>query len=222
MTYVRVAIAYLLFLSAVQAQEAHSYSVFLTAKENVQQLDHPQEFLSERALLRREKQNIAVKRSDLPISLDRLEAIEDIVSYQGRHSKWLNSVYVEATAEEVVALSELSFVKEIVPVSGHTYTTTSINPVYDHGIAADQADQITLVEGLHNLGYIGADMVIAVLDAGFVGANTVDFNDYGQIIATRNFVEGGTNVYQGSSHGFSVLSTMAADKTFLWDKTCNS
>jgi len=56
------------------------------------------------------------------------------------------------------------------------------------------------------------DKLIAVLDAGFVGANTVDYSDYGQIIATRNFVEGGTNVYQGSSHGFSVLSTMAADK----------
>ena len=212
MKYIRMVMAYLLFLSTAQAQETHSYSVFLTAKENVQQLDHPQEFLSERALRRREDQNIAVKRSDLPISLDRLEAIEDIVSYQGRHSKWLNSIYVEATAEEVVALSELGFVKDIVPASGHTYTTTSINPVYDHGIAADQAHQITLVEGLHKLGYIGADMVIAVLDAGFVGANTVDFNDYGQIIATRNFVEGGTNVYQGSSHGFSVLSTMAADK----------
>ena len=169
MTYVRVAIAYLLFLSTAQAQETHSYSIFLTAKENVQLLDHPQEFLSERALRRREDQNIAVKRSDLPISLDRLEAIEDIVAYQGPHSKWLNSVYVEATAEEVVALSELSFVKDIVPVSGHTYTTTSINPIYDHGIAADQADQITLVEGLHNLGYLGYEMVIAVLDAGFVG-----------------------------------------------------
>ena len=93
--------AYLLFLSAAQAQEAHSYSVFLTPKENIQQLHNPQEFLSERALQRREKQNIALKRSDLPISLIRLEAVEDIVSYTGPHSKWLNSVYVEATAEEV-------------------------------------------------------------------------------------------------------------------------
>jgi serine protease AprX len=219
MKYIRMVMAYLLFLSAAQAQEAHSYSVFLSPKENVQQLQHPEDFLSERALLRREKQNIAVKHSDLPISSDRLKAIGDIVSYQGRHSKWLNSIYVEATAEEVVALSELGFVKDIVPVSGHTYTTTSINPVYDHGIAADQAHQITLVEGLHNVGYIGADMVIAVLDAGFVGANTVDFNDYSEIIATRNFVEGGTNVYQGSSHGFSVLSTMAADKNGVFVAT---
>ena len=98
--------AYLLFLSAAQAQEAHSYSVFLTPKENIQQLHNPQEFLSERALQRREKQNIALKRSDLPISSDRLKAIGEIVSYKGRHSKWLNSIYVEATAEEVVALSE--------------------------------------------------------------------------------------------------------------------
>lgn len=212
MNIVRIAIAYLVYLSAAQAQEARSYSVYLTAKENVQQLQHPHQFLSERSLLRRDKQNIGLKRSDLPVSAERLHAIDNIVTYKGPQSKWLNAVYVEATAEEVVALTELAFVKEIVPVSGHTFTTTSINPVYDYGIAGDQAHQITLVEGLHNLGYIAADKVIAVLDAGFVGANTVDFNDYGQIIATRNFVEGGTNVYQGSSHGFSVLSTMAADK----------
>ena len=177
--------ACLLFLSTAQAQETHSYSVFLTAKENVQQLNRPQEFLSERALQRREKQNIAIKRSDLPISIDRLKAVKDIVSYQGPHSKWLNSIYVEATPEEVVALSELGFAKDIVPVSGHTFTTTSINPVYDHGIAADQAHQITLIEGLHDRGHLGADMVIAVLDAGFVGANSVDLSDYGQIIATE-------------------------------------
>ena len=59
---------------------------------------------------------------------------------------------------------------------------------------------------------MGFDKLIAVLDAGFVGANTVEYSDYGQIIATRNFVEGGTDVYKGSSHGFSVLSNMAADK----------
>ncbi len=52
-------------------------------------------------------------------------------------------------------------------------------------------------------------MLIAVLDAGFVGANSVNINDNLNILTTRNFVEGGIDVYQGSSHGFSVLSTMA-------------
>ena len=210
MKYLRVAIAYLLFLSTAHAQETHSYSVYLTAKENVQQLDHPQEFLSKRALLRREKQNIAVKLSDLPISPDRLGAIEHIVSYRGPHSKWLNSVYIEATSEEVVTLSELDFVQEIVPVSGHTFTTTSITLQLDHGYSFDQLDQIGLIEGLHNREYIGQDKLIAVLDAGFVGANSVEISQNLRILATRNFVEGGSNVYQGSSHGFSVLSAMAS------------
>ena len=212
MKTIRIAIAYLLFLSTVHAQEARSYSVYLTAKENVQQLQNPHQFLSERSLLRREKQKIRVKLADLPVSTERLHAIDNIVTYKGPQSKWLNAVYVEATAEEVVALTELSFVKEIVPVSGHTFTTTTIKPVLDHGIAADQANQISLIEGLHGLSYVGVGKLIAVLDAGFVGANAVDYNDYGEVIATRNFVEGGTNVYQGSSHGFSVLSTMAASK----------
>ena len=212
MKALRTSIACLLFLSTVHAQEVHSYSIYLTAKDNVEQLQKPHEFLSERALLRREKQNIAVKLSDLPISIDRLHAIDNIVTYKGPQSKWLNAVYVEAMAEEVVALTELSFVKEIVPVSGHTFTTTSIKYAIDHGFATDQANQISLIEGLHDRECLGTDKLIAVLDAGFVGANTVDYSDYGQIIATKNFVEGGSNVYQGSSHGFSVLSTMAASK----------
>jgi subtilisin family serine protease len=53
-------------------------------------------------------------------------------------------------------------------------------------------------------------MLIAVLDAGFVGANSITISDQLKTTTTRNFVEGGTNVYQGSSHGFSVLSTMAS------------
>ena len=108
MNTVRIAIAYLLFLIAAKAQEARSYSVYLTAKENVQQLQHPHQFLSERSLLRREKQNIRVKRSDLPVSTERLQTIDNIVTYKGPQSKWLNAVYVEATAEELVALTELS------------------------------------------------------------------------------------------------------------------
>ena len=213
MKTVRIAIAYLLFLVPAKAQNVDSYSIFLTAKENVQQLQNPHEFLSERALIRREKQNITVKQSDLPLSKDRLHAIDNIVTYRGPHSKWLNAVYVEATIEEVVELTELTFVKEIVPVSGHTFSTNhSINLFQNHGIAEGQAQQISLIEGLHGFGYVGFDKLIAVLDAGFVGANTVEYSDYGQIIATRNFVEGGTDVYKGSSHGFSVLSTMAADK----------
>ena len=75
-------------------------------------------------------------------------------------------------AEEVVALTELSFVKEIVPVSGHTFTTTSIKYAIDHGFATDQANQISLIEGLHDRECLGTDKLIAVLDAGFVGANT--------------------------------------------------
>lgn len=56
-------------------------------------------------------------------------------------------------------------------------------------------------------------MLIAVLDAGFVGGNTVNFTDLPDpVVFTKNYVEGGSNVYQGSSHGFSVLSTMAAFK----------
>ena len=73
MKTVRIAIAYLLFL-VLQGSECGFLQYFSNAKENVQQLQNPHEFLSERALIRREKQNIGVKQSDLPLSKERLHA----------------------------------------------------------------------------------------------------------------------------------------------------
>jgi hypothetical protein len=58
-------------------------------------------------------------------------------------------------------------------------------------------------------------MVIAVLDGGFYATDGMDafdslyLND--RILGTRDFVGGGTNVYQGSTHGTAVLSTMGAN-----------
>lgn len=205
-----------LFLSHAQGQSLRSYAVSFTAKENTALLQSPESFLSQRSIERRERQGIKISDADLPISKERLLAVENLASYSGPHSKWLNAVYIEATPEEVLALSELPFVQSIAPVAGHTYTTTSIRAVQDHGLGAQQADQIGLIEGLHQLDDLGAEKLIAVLDAGFVGANSVDISNNLRIAATRNFVEGGTNVYQGSSHGFSVLSTMASWKEGLF------
>jgi subtilisin family serine protease len=57
-------------------------------------------------------------------------------------------------------------------------------------------------------------MLIAVLDAGFIGANTIpvfqNMINENRLLATHDFVEGDSNVFAHSSHGTSVLSCMAA------------
>ncbi|WP_460502242.1 S8 family peptidase, partial [Hymenobacter agri] len=72
------------------------------------------------------------------------------------------------------------------------------------------------VPGMHDAGYRGEGMQIAVFDAGFPGVNTMAalqplFQEQ-RLVSTRNFVDGGTSVYQRSSHGTNCLSTMAANQ----------
>jgi hypothetical protein len=65
------------------------------------------------------------------------------------------------------------------------------------------------------LGYRGQGKVIAVLDAGFQGADTAAVFDslraYNLILGTRDFVNPGGNVYSEFWHGAAVLSTMGGN-----------
>lgn len=204
-------IAFLLCTLSLQGQDQQAYMISFTAKENLWQLQQPTTFLSERAIARRERQGIAIGPSDIPVSNIRRETVANLVSYAGHTSKWLNGMYVEATPSELAQIQSLPFVAKVQPITGGTATHGF------YGYAESQNEQINLEAIQQNLGYEldiirGEGMLIAVLDAGFVGANSVNINDNLNILTTRNFVEGGIDVYQGSSHGFSVLSTMATFK----------
>ncbi len=97
-----------------------------------------------------------------------------------------------------------------------TYKSSNTD-VYNYGGAYNQ---IHMLNGdvLHNLGYDGAGMVIAVLDAGFwhvdqlAAFDSLWNND--QILGTRDFVEPGSNVFRDDihMHGMMVLSTMGGNK----------
>lgn len=200
-------------LSLNAQDQTKAYSVFFTAKSNTALLQSPEQFLSQRALERRQKQSISVHPSDLPVSQHRIAAISSRVTSTGPVSKWLNAMYVEATSEQVLDLLELPFIQSVSRVAGSTVTHTSIAlPPKNYGYTEDQLEQINLIKGPHRKGLYGRSKLIAVLDAGFAGANTVSFSDEFNLVATKNFVTGGTDVYSGNgSHGFSVLSCMAGN-----------
>lgn len=97
-------------------------------------------------------------------------------------------------------------------------TTTTTIPSFSYGGSGAQIRQLQ-VECLHSQGLRGQGMTIAVLDAGFafVEVNPVfdSLRNRNGILGTRDFVDGGTNVYVGSTHGTMVLSCMAALKPGL-------
>lgn len=77
--------------------------------------------------------------------------------------------------------------------------------------------QINMLQGvsLHNQGYMGQGMTIAVLDAGFWQVDVLNVFDSlwlnGQILGTRDYVMPGNNVFGEATHGMMVLSTMGGN-----------
>lgn len=196
------------FSTELRAQEP--YAVYFTPKEHAaSRLNEPQKFLSARALERRSKQDISLQPHDLPIAGHRIAGVSALVARKGRASKWLNALYVEATPEQVLALLDLPYVDRVEPIAGTGLQSHSDDPLLNYGQSGGQLTQINIHQGPHLNGHFGEGKLIAVLDAGFVGAQNPEEYGMAPYVVTRNFVNGGTNVFQGSSHGWSVLSTMA-------------
>jgi hypothetical protein len=68
---------------------------------------------------------------------------------------------------------------------------------------------------MHNNGYTGAGMTIAVIDAGFYRADSMAVFDSlfnsGRLLGTWDFTEDEADVFDDGTHGSYVLSTMAAN-----------
>jgi subtilisin family serine protease len=84
----------------------------------------------------------------------------------------------------------------------------------NYGKAYAQNELIGAV-AMHAAGYRGEGMQIAVFDAGFPGANQLEalqlLQQQGRVAGTRNFVDGGTSVYQRNSHGTNCLGLIGGE-----------
>ena len=65
---------------------------------------------------------------------------------------------------------------------------------------------------LHDAGFKGQGMTIAVIDAGFHNADRIEAMKNIRILGTRDFVNPEADIYAESNHGMSVLSCMAMNQ----------
>lgn len=210
-----------MFLSIVfqlNAQEnADVYWISFSDKDNNNySISQPEEFLSDRAIERRDNQSIQITLEDLPVSdfyLDSLNTLGITVRYT---SKWLNGAAIQSTDTDLLDtlqnygfITEKLLIREVVEPPKNTKTTNE--NALDYGFSENQ---ITMLNGhiLHNQGFTGAGMIIAVLDSGFdVVPELSSFQamlNEGRVIATRDFVDGDYDVYGHHSHGRAVLSIL--------------
>ncbi len=235
MRYFFSAIILLMQLSHAVAQvpgELQKTWVYFTDKPDAEiSMQHPEDFLSPRALERRTRQRIDIDISDVPVSAEYVQALVDLGMEIDQVSKWFNAVSVYATPEQLISVQQLPFVGKVEAVKKYAILNEQLTPLNTSvfyrqgateeitaqlGYAAGQIEQINL-DTLLEMGLSGDSMIIAVLDAGFFGVDTAhlfsSFWDKDQILGYYNFPEHNDQVFNiwSGYHGSWVMSVIGGD-----------
>jgi serine protease AprX len=227
MKNIYIILFFLAFVSPIYCQDTiiDKFWVAFTDKNGTSySIENPSEYLSQRAIDRRIRYSIPIMESDLPVNQDYVDSLKKLGVNVLHTSKWLNSAVIETTDSGCIhQIRQLPFVSSILHlarnVSAEGVKHKALSDKFgfeslDYGLAATQI-MIHQGDKLHDWGFLGQDMVIAVLDAGFNGADTLRAFDSlrlnGQILGTKDFVKPGNDVYHEYPHGMSVLSIMGGN-----------
>ncbi len=193
-------------------------------------VSQPQAYLSARALARRSRQGIAVRPRDLPVSPTYLAQVRAVSGSPQVvfTSRWLNGAVLTCDAATLARVQQLPAVRSaqllsqvlpqspagapaVVPTPPPPAPTT---PRATYGKAYAQNQLIGAV-AMHNAGYRGEDMQIAIFDAGFPGADQItalqNIQTQSRLASTRNFVDGGRRVFLRNGHGTACLSLIGGE-----------
>lgn len=206
---------------------------FKDKNNNPYSISNPSAFLSARAIQRRTTQGIAVVQNDLPLTPAYVDSIKNVPNVTViNRSKWFNAVTIFTTDTNALdSIIKFSFVKGFQPVQRvkgnrkieeesfavilNQKKPDSVSPhVYNYG---PSFHQINMLNGvcLHNMGFDGQGIHIAVLDAGFWKVDSLPAFDSlrsnNQILGTWDFVDNDAMVYDSHTHGTMVLSLMGGN-----------
>ena len=217
----------LMIMSVGQASAECSYKYRVSLKDKVgtaYSVDKPQEFLSERALERRNRQLLPVDETDLPVSQSYIKELLGTGVRLVTTSKWNNTVVLEVTdtllMDKVASMPFVKGVKKVwtepdsIPARNDKRKKEVKNKVektdWHYGKAFRQIE-IHGGDSLHAAGFSGKGMHVAVIDAGFYNADEIKFFKKMDLLGTRDFVNPHSDIYAENAHGLMVLSCMAAN-----------
>ena len=187
-------------------------------------ISKPLEFLSQRSINRRQKQNITLKIRDLPVNPAYISEIKKTGAEIWFTSRWMNAALIQTSDANLQTILKLPFVKGL-EVNGTVDDPLSRsgrkkakfealdNKSLNYGLSKIQNEMIG-VNIMHDLGFKGEGMMIAVLDAGFNNTDKIaafkPLFDENRIVGTYDFVKKEKSVYEDDAHGTEVLSCMGA------------
>lgn len=209
---------------------AQKYAVHFTDKnDSPYSIANPEQFLSQRSIERRARLDIAIDVDDLPVNPAYVSGVEALGANVVHTSRWLNCALVGCTQSQANQISQLPYVSQVVFVSSESFKGKSrfanklesekdFIPIpkgtHKDDVYGEAYDQINQINGIpvHQQGFEGEGVLIAVIDAGFQNANTIGAFSHlynsGRIVGVFNVVDPGGDIYASntSNHGTNVLS----------------
>lgn len=214
-----------LFCSTLNASGAEVYHFFVQFHDkllNYSSLDQAHTYLSERSIERRKRLGIKLDSTDLPVSQGYIINILKPSIHVDYVSKWLNGAVISTLDPDSAYNLKIKFFVDDVVYLGKTNETS-----WKSGSQTEEVDkdtfglgwnQVHMMHGeyLHNTGYTGSSMRIAVLDAGFKRMNKLSLFKHlyanHKIVYTNDLVDKESDVYDDDDHGLHVIGCMAANK----------
>lgn len=229
-----------LCLGAEVANAQDRYAVYFKYKpqENLS-LSRPQEFLTPKALQRRLRESVAPDSLDLPVSTNYLESVSEKSDYVLYTSKWMNAAILVTDEAKKAEIEVLPFVDRVELVAkgfapkpdarirykvraSVTLETCKEPKLNTREIAVesnsyDFQNQLLGIDKMHQEGFTGKGVAVAVFDAGFPGVKTATpfahlFSN-NRIIGQKDIVRPwNQEVFIDNQHGTNVLSLIAANE----------
>lgn len=218
----------LLGFSTVYAQTELVFVFFKDKPNKATFYANPLSELTQKSLDRRTNQGIALNDQDAPIEASYIQNIKNLGFTVTDSSKWLNGVAVNATATQIIQLENLPFVQNVEsfvknPDGGKTaqpinkfekFASEIKKTDFNYGASESQIEQIHL-KTLHQNGFTGSGITIAMLDTGYPTVNTAfpfsRLRDAGKIKGGYNFVSKNSDIYNSgfNAHGTVCLGAIA-------------
>ena len=193
-------------------------------------VNRPEQFLSARSIERRKRQGLPVDVTDLPIAPAYLDSVSRTGIEIVGQSKWNNTLLVKIHKEkELNKLNSLSFITKKLKVFSSPDSITErkrssfrkeLNswesvPIH-YGAAAEQLKSLG-GQRIHERGFYGNGMMIAVFDGGFMNVDRIPALHGVKLAGLKDFVvPKSNNIFEEMEHGTMVLSTMAANAPNLY------
>ena len=217
----------LLATGASAQQDTLKYRISLKDKAATEySLKKPEKYLSAKAIERRRKQNLPSDSTDLPVCRKYIDEIRKQGVKIVVTGKWDNFVTVSCNDTTLIdRIAALPFVLStekvwISPGAGKPSMATerdsvlnqpTIHPDSIYGRAITQI-QMSNGDKLHEAGFKGQGMTIAVIDAGFHNVDKITAMQNIRILGTKDFVNQQADIFAESSHGMSVLSCIGMNR----------